>query len=134
MPAELMTVQRSEFAKEQLEKEAVRFGLNPKVKKLTPVQIKLLERIRDLDKEPYPLTYPGTTRSAEQVAASIEMHKRVNPGYVDMPYKCSSQEQFKYYPPPDFSRAYLKKKSDCDFQGFANEAILKHVDLKKTSH
>ena len=45
-----------------------------------------------------------------------------------------SQTDFLYKPPPDFTKAFLKKKSDCDFQGFAAEAILKHVDLKKTSH
>ena len=29
---------------------------------------------------------------------------------------------------------FLKKDSDCKFQKYAAEAILKHVDLKKTSH
>ena len=41
---------------------------------------------------------------------------------------------FNYLPPPDFSRMFLKKESDCGFQKYAAEAILKHVDLKKTSH
>ena len=50
-----------------------------------------------------------------------------------MPYKSSNHLQFKYYP-PHFSRAFLKKKSDCDFQGFGHIAKLLHVDLNKTSH
>ena len=32
------------------------------------------------------------------------------------------------------NRDFLKKDSDCKFQKYAAEAILKHVDLKKTSH
>ena len=102
--------------------------------KLTPKMIAVLDTIRNLDKDPCPIEYPGTQRAEQDVAASVEIHKRVNPGYVELPYKASTNTQFKYLPPPDFSKAYLKKKSDCDFQGFASEAILKHVDLKKTSH
>ena len=62
------------------------------------------------------------------------MHKRVNPGYVEMPYESSNARDFKFVPPPDFTREYLKADSDCAFQKFAAEAILKHVDLNKTSH
>ena len=51
-----------------------------------------------------------------------------------MPYQSTNSLMFKYVPPPDFSRNFLKKESDCGFQKFAAEAILKHVDLKKTSH
>lgn len=69
-----------------------------------------------------------------QVAASKAMHKRINPGFVEMPYQSTNSMEYKYIPAPDFSTAYLKSKSDCDFQGFAAEAILKHVDLNKTSH
>ena len=43
-------------------------------------------------------------------------------------------ETFKYIPAPDFSKNFLKKDSDCGFQKYAAEALLKHVDLKKTSH
>ena len=62
------------------------------------------------------------------------MHKRLNPGYVEMPYRSSNSLDYKYTPPPDFTREYLKADSDCQFQKFASEAILKHVDLNKTSH
>ena len=68
------------------------------------------------------------------MAASVEIHKRVNPGYVEMPYVSSSQRAYEYKPPPDFTKAFLKKESDCKVQKYAAEAILKHVDLKKTSH
>lgn len=115
-------------------KQAHALGLDMSTGKLTPKMIQLLDQIRDLDKEACPIEYPGTRRSEKDVAASVEIHKRVNPGYVEMPYKASTEMQYRYLPPPDFSKAYLKKKSDCDFQGFATEAILKHVDLKKTSH
>jgi hypothetical protein len=69
-----------------------------------------------------------------QVAASKAIHKRINPGFVDMPYQSTNSAEYKYIPAPDFSTCYLKTKSDCDFQGFAAQAILKHVDLNKTSH
>lgn len=118
----------------ELKKEAHAFGLDMKNTTLTPQMIALLDRIRDLDKEPPTIVPPGSRRSAEEQDASVEIHKRVNPGYVEMPYKAKTAMDFVYKPPPDFSRAYLKKKSDCDFQGYANTAILLHVDLKKTSH
>ena len=128
-------VQRTDFMKQTYEKEAEALGITFEgSSKLTKQQMQLLDTIRDMDKKPCPIQYPGTNRSEAQVAASVEMHKRVNPGYVDMPYKATNAEAFKYIAPPDFTRTYLKKKSDCDFQGFAAEAILKHVDLKKTSH
>ena len=92
------------------------------------------EKWEECNAEPCPIEYPGTLRSEAQVAASVEIHKRVNPGYVEMPYTASSQTDFVYKPPPDFTKAFLKKDSDCGFQKFAAEAILKHVDLKKTSH
>lgn len=69
-----------------------------------------------------------------QIEASIAIHKRTNPGYVEIPYVSTNTEAFKYIPAPDFSRHFLKKDSDCKFQKYAAEAILKHVDLKKTSH
>lgn len=69
-----------------------------------------------------------------QIEASTAIHKRVNPGYVETPYRSTNTEMFNYVPPPDFSRMFLKKESDCGFQKYAAEAILKHVDLKKTSH
>ena len=69
-----------------------------------------------------------------QKKASLEMHKRINPSYVDVPYQSNNSTDYKYTPPPDFTTAYLKKESDCGFQRYAAEAILKHVDLKKTSH
>ena len=72
--------------------------------------------------------------AALQVQASRELHKRVNSGYVDLRYTSSNQEDFKYIPPPDFTRDYLKSRSDCGFQQYMAEAILKHVDLKKTGH
>jgi len=127
-------VQRTSFVKEQLEKEAEKYGLNAGDKGLSQQHLDILHRIHAIDKDPYPIVYPGSLRTEEQIAESHGLHKRVNPGYVDMPYKSTNQEHFKYLPPPDFSKAYLKKRSDCDFQGFASEAILKHVDLKKTSH
>ena len=51
-----------------------------------------------------------------------------------MPYKSSNAAAYSYMPPPDFTKQYLKKDSDCKFQKYAAEAILKHVDLKKTAH
>jgi hypothetical protein len=72
--------------------------------------------------------------ASAQVAASKAMHKRINPGFVEMPYQSTNSMEYKYIPAPDFSTTYLKCKSDCDFQGFAAAAILKHVDLNKTSH
>ena len=101
---------------------------------LTPYQRSLLERVRKCNTEPI-IKYPrASQRSKAAQEASIEIHKRVNPGYVDIPYQSTNELAFKYLPAPGFSKAFLKKKSDCDFQGFANTAILLHVDLNKTSH
>lgn len=128
--------QQAQFVKEAYEKEAESYGLNMESsgKGLTKYQMELLDTIRNIDAKPCPVAYPGTTRTDAQVAASVEIHKRVNPGYVEMPYTASSQTDFVYKPPPDFTKAFLKKESDCKFQKYAAEAILKHVDLKKTSH
>ena len=127
--------QRTDFTKQTYEKEAAQLGLHDTNKKpLTQRQIQLLDKIRTLDAVPPSSTPHVTTRTAEQVAASVEIHKRVNPGYVEMPYVSSSQRAYEYKPPPDFTKAFLKKESDCKFQKYAAEAILKHVDLKKTSH
>jgi len=126
---------KSDFIKESYEMEAASYGLDASSGKgLTDYQMALLDRIRALDEKPPITNFSGTSRTAAQVASSVEIHKRVNPGYVEMPYTATSQTDFEYKPPPDFTKAFLKKKSDCDFQGYASEAILKHVDLKKTSH
>lgn len=126
--------QRTEFIKQTYEKEAELYGIKDGATGLKPEHKALLDTIRGIDAEPVTTVYPGTTRTQEQVDFSMQIHKRVNPGYVDMPYKATTANAFLYKPPPDFTRAYLKKKSDCDFQGFAAEAILKHVNLNKTSH
>ena len=94
----------------------------------------LLDRIKKINAEAITTRYSGTMRSDELVAKSVDIHKRVNSGYVEMPYRSSSQVDYVYKPPPAFSKAFLKKDSDCAFQKYAAEAILKHVDLKKTSH
>ena len=128
--------QRSDFTKETYEKEAAQLGLHSddSSKGLTKYQMELLDKIRNIDAVP-PSAEPSVTqRTAEQVAASVEIHKRVNPGYVEMPYRSSNALAYEYTPPPDFTKAFLKKDSDCKFQKYAAEAILKHVDLKKTSH
>ena len=101
---------------------------------LTPYQMSLLERVRRANTDPLNISPNASKRPEEMQAASVEMHKRVNPGFVEMPYKSSNTVDYKYVPPPDFTREYLKAESDCGFQKFAAEAILKHVDLKKTSH
>lgn len=101
---------------------------------LTDYQRSLLDKIRAIEADPIVKAPQLSGRTADQVEASVQIHKRVNPGYVELPYRSSNTEQFKYIPPPDFSRNFLKKASDCGFQKFAAEAILKHVDLKKTSH
>jgi len=127
--------QRSDFLKQAYEKEAESYGLHDEMGKgLTQYQMDLLDKIRNIDAVPPKTSFPGTSRSAEQVKASVAIHKRVNPGYVEMPYRSSSASDFLYKPPPDFTKAFLKKDSDCKFQKYAAEAILKHVDLKKTSH
>ena len=127
--------QRAEFIKQSYEKEAESLGLQDVADNgLTPYQVTLLDKIRNINAVPPSVAYSGSMRTEQQVAASVEIHKRVNPGYVEMPYTASSQVDFAYKPPPDFTKAFLKKDSDCKFQKYAAEAILKHVDLKKTSH
>ena len=127
--------QKVDFTKQAYEKEAEALGLQDvKTTPLTDYQKQLLDTIRNMDAVP-PNPAPQTgSRTAEQVAASVEIHKRVNPGYVEMPYRSSTLLAYEYKPPPDFTKAFLKKDSDCKFQKYAAEAILKHVDLKKTSH
>jgi hypothetical protein len=125
----------AELSKQVYEKEAEALGISdPGSKPLTEYQKKLLDEIRAVDATPFVPISNASQRSAEAIAASQEIHKRVNPGYVEMPYKASSAMAFVYRPPPDFTKAFLKKESDCKFQKYAAEAILKHVDLKKTSH
>lgn len=128
-------VQRTQFIKQTYEQEAKHLGIDVVPgKDLTPKMLQLLDTIRNIDARPVPIVPPGTMRTEAQVAASVEIHKRVNPGYVDAPAVSTTSLAFKYTAPPDFSKAYLKKDSDCGFQKYAAEAILKHVDLKKTSH
>lgn len=105
----------------------------PGLLELSAKQLEILEKVHRIHREPI-TTEPIYQRAPHKVAASKNMHKRINPGFVDMPYYSSNELAFKYQPPPDFTRDYLKSKSDCDFQGYAAEAILKHVDLNKTSH
>ena len=126
--------QRTEFIKAAYEKEAEAYGIKSGGGGLKPEHMAILDRLRAMNAAPVTTVYPGSNRTEEQLDASRQIHKRVNPGYVDMPYKATTALAYEYKPPPDFSRNYLKKKSDCDFQGFAAEAILKHVELNKTSH
>lgn len=100
---------------------------------LTVKQLGILEKVARMHSDPI-VTKLVPQRSPPQVAASKAMHKRTNPGYVDLPYQSTNSMEFKYVPPPDFTRDYHKSKSDCDFQGFAAEAILKGINLNKTSH
>ena len=126
--------QRADFTKQTYEKEAEKLGLNQSTTKLTEYQKQLLDTIRSISETPITAVPRVTQRSEAEVAASVTIHKRVNPGYVEMPYVSSNELAFVYKPPPDFTTAFLKKDSDCKFQKYAAEAILKHVDLKKTSH
>ena len=126
--------QQVSYTKETYEKEAEALGLGDGPKPLTAYQKQLLDTIRNIDAVPPQVKANASERTAEQQAASVEIHKRVNPGYVEMPYKATTALSFTYKPPPDFTKAFLKKDSDCKFQKYAAEAILKHVDLKKTSH
>ena len=127
--------QRTNFTKEAYDKEAEQLGLHvTNAVPLTAYQKQLLDTIRAIDANPVNAQAHVTTRTATQVAASVEIYKRVNPGYVEMPYMSTAHTAFEYKPPPDFTKAFLKKDSDCKFQKYAAEAILKHVDLKKTSH
>ena len=75
-----------------------------------------------------------TTQSPSQIAASQAIHKRVNSGYVDIPYESSNSRDFKYRFPPDFTREYLKSDSDLHFAKFAAAALKHSVPLNKTSH
>ena len=101
---------------------------------LTPYQRSLLERVRKCNTEPI-IKYPrASQRSKAAQEASIEIHKRVNPGYVEMPYESSNTRDFGYKPPPDFTREYLKSDSDLHFAKFAAAALSHSVPLNKTSH
>ena len=101
---------------------------------LTPYQQGLLDRVRRANTGPIVVYARKSQRPQKDIEASQEIHKRINPGYVEMPYRSTNSMAFLYTPPPDFTKAFLKKDSDCKFQKYAAEAILKHVDLKKTSH
>mmetsp|Transcript_75014 Transcript_75014/g.225488 ORF Transcript_75014/g.225488 Transcript_75014/m.225488 type:complete len:157 (-) Transcript_75014:380-850(-) len=129
--------QKQMFMQEVYQKEAEVLGLQSgdmAEASLTPYQKSLLQKIRSIEAEPIRVVPNASRRSAEQIEASTSIHKRVNPGFVDLPYKSTNTEMFTYLPAPDFSKNFLKKDSDCGFQKYAAEAILKHVDLKKTSH
>ena len=134
----LLDAQKEMFLRQVYEKEDEMYSGPRKEEELkdglTPYQISLLERVRKANTDPIIAEPNASKRSPAQKAASVEMHKRLNPGYVEMPYRSSSALDYKYTPPPDFTREYLKADSDCQFQKFASEAILKHVDLNKTSH
>merc|ERR1719181_1794712 len=127
-----MDSQKEAFMKQVIEKESAALGVNQMEvsQGLTPYQKSVLEKIRSINAEPITTKPSGSSRTPEQVAASTDIHKRVNPGYVEMPYRSTNTMAFNYVPPPDFTRQYLKKDSDCKFQKYAAEAILKHVDLK----
>ena len=103
---------------------------------LTPYQQGLLHTVHRLHTDPIETKYPGpgAARTEEQIKASIQIHKRINPGYVEVPYKATTELAYTYAPAPDFTRDHLRTKSDCGFQEYMAEAIKKHVDLKKTSH
>ena len=100
---------------------------------LTPYQRGLLDTVTQLHSDPITTKPSGTTRTEEQVQASVQIHKRINPGYVEEPYQSTSSTAFKYMPAPDFTRDHLRTSSDCKFQEYMAEAINKHVDLKKVS-
>ena len=83
------------------EKESDALGLNTaNGPGLTDYQKSLLDRIRNINKEPMDIHANTTQRSPQQIAESIEIHKRVNPGYVDMPYTSSNTLDFKVRRPP----------------------------------
>ena len=141
-PGGFMDAQKEMFLRQAIEKEDAVYqaqngqrNLAEQLKDgLTPYQISLLEKVRRANTDPIVKHARKSERSAALQEHSEQMHKRVNPGYVEMPYESSNARDFKYVPPPDFTREYLKADSDCQFQKFAAEAILKHVDLNKTSH
>ncbi|KAL1527690.1 hypothetical protein AB1Y20_009076 [Prymnesium parvum] len=130
--------QKQMFIQEVYQKEAEAMGALDDIdhahSELTPYQRSLLRKIREIEATPIHVVPNVSRRTAEQIEASTAIHKRVNPGYVETPYKSTNYEVFAYTPAPDFSMNFLKKDSDCGFQKYAAEAILKHVDLKKTSH
>ena len=126
--------QRTEFIKQTYEKEAELYGIKDGATGLKPEHKALLDTIRGIDAEPVTTVYPGTTRTQEQVDFSMQIHKRVNPGYVEMPYESSNTRDFGYKPPPDFTREYLKSDSDLHFAKFAAAALSHSVPLNKTSH
>ena len=79
--------------------------------------------------------YPRKSERPEaDQLASVEIHKRVNPGYVEMPYESSNSRDYKYMAAPDFTREYLKSDSDLHFAKFAAAALTHSVPLNKTSH
>ena len=137
MERTLPDTMRAEFTKEAYDRELSALGMHsddPSSSNLTTYQMELLDKIRAINAVPCAANPHVTSRTETQVAASVEIHKRVNPGYVEIPYVSSNSMAYAYTPPPDFTKAFLKKDSDCKFQKYAAEAILKHVDLKKTSH
>ena len=104
------------------------------IRGLTPFQLGLLETVRECNTKPIVKSPNKSTRSPSQIAASQAIHKRVNPGYVDIPYESSNSRDFKYRFPPDFTREYLKSDSDLHFAKFAAAALKHSVPLNKTSH
>ncbi len=84
---------------------------------------------------------PPAPQACPHLARSLAMHKRINPGYVDIPYVSTHQSDYVH---ADFNafnhagfgaeREFLKRPSDAKFGKFLDEAVKKHVDLKKTSH
>ena len=101
---------------------------------LSPSQQKLVDTVAKLQNDPIDVAPRCSGRSDEKINASLQIHKRINPGYVDMPCVSSSQEQFAYHPAPDFTRDYLRSSSDCKFQEFAAEALKHGMKLGKTGH
>ena len=104
------------------------------IRGLTPFQLGLLETVRECNTKPIVKSPNKSTRSPSQIAASQAIHKRVNSGYVDIPYESSNSRDFKYRFPPDFTREYLKSDSDLHFAKFAAAALKHSVPLNKTSH
>jgi len=103
------------------------------LQQLSPFQQTMLDKVHEIHTTPITTNPSGTNRPAAQVERSISIHKRINPGYVDLPWTTSASD-FKYQPPPDFTSDYLNRPSDAKFQHYMDEAIRKHVDLKKTAH
>ena len=101
---------------------------------LTPYQQALLDRVRRANTDPIVCYARKSMRPQKDIEASQEIHKRVNPGYVEMPYESSNTRDYKYKPPPDFTREYMKADSDLHFAKFAAAALMHSVPLNKTSH